>query len=526
MSDDHVADSAPARLEGHQTVLVLDFGSQYTQLIARRVRENRVYCEILPFDTSVAEIEERSPVGLILSGGPQSVYEPGAVHPDPKLFDLGIPTLGICYGMQVMVHQLGGEVEASDSREYGRAEVDVVDPGLLFEGLGERETVWMSHGDRIVALPEGFRVCASTINAPTVALESSTRKIFGIQFHPEVSHTVSGGEILRNFLYGACGAVGDWGMASYLEEAVETIRRLVDDGRVLCALSGGVDSSVVAMLLHKALGERMVAVFVDNGVLRKGEGQQVLHSLRDGLGLPVIGVDASERFLAALEGVDDPEEKRRIIGRVFIEVFEDEASKHGDIHYLAQGTLYPDVIESVSVKGPSAVIKTHHNVGGLPERLGFELVEPLRLLFKDEVRQLGRELGLPEEFVGRHPFPGPGLAVRILGAVTADRVSLLQEADAIFLQELREAGLYDKVSQAFAVLLPVKSVGVMGDYRTYENVIAIRSVDTQDFMTADWSPLPHELLGRVASRVVNEVAGVNRVVYDVTSKPPGTIEWE
>ncbi len=526
MSDNQRLDSPLARAGGHQTVLVLDFGSQYTQLIARRVRENRVYCEILPFDTPVEEIRRRSPIGLILSGGPQSVYAPGAALPDPTLFEVGIPTLGICYGMQIMVHLLGGEVERSEHREYGRAEVEVTDPGLLFEGLGDRETVWMSHGDRIRELPEGFRACASTTNAPTVAFESSDRKIFGIQFHPEVSHTVSGGEILRNFLYGACGAEGDWGMASYLEEAVNRIQTRVGDGTVLCALSGGVDSSVVAMLLHRALGKQMVAVFVDNGVLRKAEAQQVLHSLRDGLGLPVVGVEAASRFLSALQGIEDPEEKRRIIGHLFIEVFEEEASKHGDVRYLAQGTLYPDVIESVSVKGPSAVIKTHHNVGGLPERLGFELIEPLRLLFKDEVRQLGRELGLPEEFVGRHPFPGPGLAVRILGEVTPDRVSLLQEADAIFLQELREAGLYDKVSQAFAVLLPVKSVGVMGDYRTYENVVAIRSVNTQDFMTADWSPLPYELLGRVASRIVNEVSGVNRVVYDITSKPPGTIEWE
>jgi GMP synthase (glutamine-hydrolysing) len=525
MSDDYASEASEMRGD-HQTVLVLDFGSQYTQLIARRVRENRVYCEILPFDTPVEEIRRRAPLGLILSGGPQSVYEPGTVRPEVELFDLGVPTLGICYGMQVMVHLLGGEVEGSSHREYGRAEVEVIDPGVLFAGLGDRETVWMSHGDRIRELPHGFRVCASSGNAPTVAFENLQRGLFGIQFHPEVSHTVSGGEILRNFLFGACGAKGDWGMASYLEEAVDRIRAQTGDGRVLCALSGGVDSSVVAMLLHRALGDEMVAVFVDNGVLRRDEAQQVLHSLRDGLGLPVIGVEAGERFLAALQGVEDPEQKRRIIGRVFIEVFEEEAKKHGNVRYLAQGTLYPDVIESISVKGPSAVIKTHHNVGGLPERLGFELVEPLRLLFKDEVRQLGRELGLPEEFVGRHPFPGPGLAVRILGEVTRERVELLQQADAIFLQELRESGLYDKVSQAFAVLLPVKSVGVMGDFRTYENVVAIRSVETQDFMTADWSPLPYELLGRVANRIVNEVAGVNRVVYDITSKPPGTIEWE
>jgi GMP synthase (glutamine-hydrolysing) len=510
----------------HQTVLILDFGSQFTQLIARRVRENRVYCEVHPFDLPVAEIRRRRPLGVILSGGPQSVYEAGAPGATPELFQLGVPVLGICYGMQVMAHQLGGGVEGSDRREYGRAEISVVEPGRLFEGLAARETVWMSHGDRIRGLPPGFRLTATTENAPVVAFEDAGRGLYGIQFHPEVSHTVSGGELLRNFLFGVCGARGDWKMSSYVEEAVATIRERVGEGRVICALSGGVDSSVVAALLQRAVGERSTAIFVDNGVLRKDEAAQVLHSLRDGLGIPILAVDARQRFLAELAGVEDPETKRRTIGRVFIDVFKDEAKRIRDVGYLAQGTLYPDVIESVSVKGPSAVIKTHHNVGGLPAELGFELIEPLRNLFKDEVRQLGRELGLPEQILARHPFPGPGLAVRILGEVTPERVALLQEADAIFLEELRESGWYEKVSQAFAVLLPVKSVGVMGDFRTYESVIALRSVDTHDFMTADWSHLPYDLLGRVANRIVNEVKGVNRVVYDVTSKPPATIEWE
>jgi GMP synthase (glutamine-hydrolysing) len=511
----------------HQLLLILDFGSQYTQLIARRVRDNRVYCEVHPCHLPLAEIAALKPKAIVLSGGPDSVFDPKAPQMDPAVFGLGVPVLGICYGLQLIAHYLGGEVEKADHREYGRAEVEV-DPGCaLFAGLGSSEPVWMSHGDRVARLPEGFRACASSVNAPLVAAENPARAIWGIQFHPEVSHTPSGGEILRNFLFGICHFAADWVIGSFLAETLEKVREKVGEGRVLCAISGGVDSSVVAALLARAIGPQLQAVFVDTGLLRQGEGDQVMRTLKDGLGLPILRVNAHEEFLGALAGVKDPEQKRKIIGRVFIEVFEATAKSLGPgIRFLAQGTLYPDVIESVSVKGPSAVIKSHHNVGGLPERLGFELLEPVRNLFKDEVRQLGRELGIPEELIGRHPFPGPGLAVRILGEVSAERVAVLQKADAIFIEELKESGEYERVSQAGAVLLPVRSVGVMGDERTYEETVALRCVNTTDFMTADWSRLPGDLLARVSSRIVNEVRGVNRVVYDITSKPPGTIEWE
>jgi GMP synthase (glutamine-hydrolysing) len=510
----------------HQTLLILDFGSQYTQLIARRVREERVFCEIHPFDHPIEEIERLAPVGIVLSGGPESVFAEEAPRIDPRIYELGIPILGICYGMQLIAHDLGGQVAKAQQREYGRAVIEVSNPGVVFRGLAEVETVWMSHGDRIEAVPPGFKITACTDNAPMVAFEHTAKKIYGLQFHPEVSHTLSGVTMLENFLRRACGARGDWRMSSFALDAVASIQEQIGDQRIICALSGGVDSSVMAALVRRAAGERLTAIFVDNGLLRKGEAKRVVRALQQGLGIRLLPVDAREQFLTALTGIHDPEVKRRIIGRMFIEVFERAAETLEGVHFLAQGTLYPDVIESVSVKGPSATIKTHHNVGGLPEKLGFELVEPLRFLFKDEVRALGRELGLPEDLLRRHPFPGPGLAVRILGEVTAERIAMLQEADAIFIEELHQAELYDDVSQALAVLLPVKTVGVMGDLRTYDNVVALRSVDTEDFMTADWSHLPYDLLGRVASRIVNEVEGVNRVVYDITSKPPGTIEWE
>ncbi|MEM6792666.1 MAG: glutamine-hydrolyzing GMP synthase [Acidobacteriota bacterium] len=511
----------------HEKLLILDFGSQFTQLIARRVRENRVYSEIQPCTWSLDRIRAFEPKAIVLSGGPQSVYGDESPSVDPGVFDLGVPVLGICYGMQLMAKLLGGSVQPADEREYGRAEIDVEQPASIFAGLEGRETVWMSHGDSITRAPEGFRVTARTENAPVVGMECGERGLFGIQFHPEVSHTVSGGAMLRNFLFEVCGFRGDWSMSSFLDDAIEEIRsRVGSERRVIVALSGGVDSSVMATLVDRAVGKQSTAIFVDNGLLRQGEVRQVEASLKEGLGLEVRTLDARQRFLGELAGVTDPERKRKIIGRVFIEVFEQAAAEEEHVAFLAQGTLYPDVIESVAVKGPSSVIKSHHNVGGLPERLGFDLIEPLRFLFKDEVRQLGRELGIPETLIARHPFPGPGLAVRVLGEVSAERVAILQQADAIYIDELRAAGYYERVDQAGAVLLPVRSVGVMGDERTYESVVALRSVNTDDFMTADWSRLPHDLMARVSSRIVNEVSGVNRVVYDVTSKPPGTIEWE
>ncbi len=507
-----------------ETALILDFGSQYTQLIARRIREARVYSEIVPFDTPWEEIVRRNPTALILSGGPSSVFEPGSPHPDPHVYDFDGPLLGICYGMQLLVHHLGGRVEPA-TREYGKAEIEVIADSPLFGDLAPRMSVWMSHGDHITSLPDGFEVVART-KAVVAAIQNSTSRTFGLQFHPEVVHTPKGREILSNFLFRVCGCRGDWTVASFVKEAVARIRTLIGGGRAVCGLSGGVDSTVAAMLVHEAIGDRLACVFVDNGLLRKDEFQEVLGTFRNHLHLNVRGAAASRRFLDRLVGVLDPERKRKIIGEEFIRVFESEAAQIGAIDFLVQGTLYPDVIESVSVKGPSAVIKSHHNVGGLPEKMHLQLVEPLRELFKDEVRQVGRELGLPEEFVIRQPFPGPGLAVRIVGEVTEERLQVLRDADAIVQEEIRGAGLYEKIWQAFAVLLPVKSVGVMGDGRTYEHVVAIRAVESLDGMTADWVALPHELLSRMSNRIVNEVRGVNRVVYDISSKPPSTIEWE
>jgi GMP synthase (glutamine-hydrolysing) len=514
--------------KGHERVIILDFGSQYTQLIARRVREAGVYCEILPFNTEVVDIQSRQPVGLIFSGGPSSVYDENAPKPRRELIDeADCPVLGICYGLQVMAHDLGGEVSPSNSREYGYARLTVIDAtSRLFAGLPTEMDVWMSHGDHVTRLPEGFRLIAKTEDAVN-AFENPERRIYALQFHPEVAHTPMGAQILRNFLYEICGCKGDWTPAAAIEEQTERIREaLGEDGHAICGLSGGVDSSVAAALVHRAVGTRQTCIFINNGLLREGEFESTLTLLKQKLKLNIIGVDASGRFLDELKGVVDPEAKRKIIGKVFIEVFEEEAHRIGKVGHLVQGTLYPDVIESVSVRGPSQTIKSHHNVGGLPEKMNLKLIEPLRELFKDEVRLIGREVGVPDEILSRHPFPGPGLAVRVLGEITEPRLRILRAADRIFDEELRRAELYSAVWQAFAVLLPVSTVGVMGDERTYEQVIAIRAVTSVDGMTADWARLPHDLLARVSTRIVSEVKGVNRVVYDISSKPPSTIEWE
>jgi len=512
----------------NELVAILDFGSQYAQLIARRVRELNVYCEILPCTISPEELAARRPRGIILSGGPASVYAENAPTCSTELFDQPVPVLGICYGMQYGCKVLGCDVTPAHGREYGRATATVIKGGGLLDGLPPSFEVWASHGDHVSLVSDDFEVLAKTPNCPNAAIRHTSRSFYGVQFHPEVTHTPLGGKILENFLYRICGCSGDWRMSSFIDSTVEEIRDKVCNGAgVVCGLSGGVDSAVTAAITHRAVGDRLTCIFVNNGVLRKDEFTLVADAFRRHFNIKLVTVDAGRQFLAALAGQTDPEAKRKIIGAKFIEVFEREARKLPDIKFLAQGTIYPDVIESRSpLGGPSATIKSHHNVGGLPEKLGLELIEPLRFLFKDEVRLLGRELGLPESIINRHPFPGPGLAVRVIGEVNEANLNVLREADAILLQELRESGWYDKTSQAFAVLLPVSSVGVMGDERTYENVIAIRCVNTPDFMTADWSRLPHDLLARISNRIINEVRGVNRVVYDISSKPPSTIEWE
>jgi len=515
----------------HDTILVLDFGAQYSQLIARRVREGGVYCEILPYNATPEQVMAKAPKGIILSGGPSSVYAKGAPHMDPRLLELGLPVLGICYGMQLMAHLLpGGKVHRASKREFGLAPLRFLGSSPLFAGLPKTLNAWMSHGDHVVKLPRGFRKCAVTANCPYSAMEDPARGFYGVQFHPEVVHTQKGEKLLRNFARKVCGCRATWDMASYAKQAIADIRAQVGKGRVLCGVSGGVDSTVAAVLIHKAVGKQLSCVFVDNGLLRMDEAKQVVAAFRGKLGIPLFHADAEDEFLRLLRDVAEPERKRKIIGATFIRVFERSAKKlekkGGAFDFLAQGTLYPDVIESVSVKGPSAVIKSHHNVGGLPKDMRFKLVEPLRELFKDEVRALGAQLGIPKEMLWRQPFPGPGLAVRCLGPITKEKLEILRKADAIVVEEIKKAGLYYDIWQSFAVLTPLKTVGVMGDERTYDHVCAVRAVHSTDAMTADWVHLPYDLMGRVSNRIINEVRGINRVAYDITSKPPGTIEWE
>ena len=512
----------------HEQLLIIDFGSQVTKLIARRVREMGVYSEIHPFNkVDAAFLKAFNPKAIILSGGPSSVTEAGSPRANDLVFEMGIPVLGICYGQQTMCEQLGGKVETSEEKEFGRADLNVLGKSRLFEGMETTERVWMSHGDRVSHIPQGFEIIAKSENAPFAAIEDEARRFYGVQFHPEVVHTVNGAKMLQNFTHKIAGFNGDWTMAAFKDEAIAAIQNQVGDGKVICGLSGGVDSSVAAVLIHQAIGDQLTCVYVDTGMMRKGESDQVVSLFREHYNINLIHVDAEDEFLGLLDGVTDPERKRKIIGGTFIDIFEREAKRVGGAKYLAQGTLYPDVIESVSFDGgPSVTIKSHHNVGGLPERMDMELVEPLRELFKDEVRALGRELGLHEDFVQRHPFPGPGLAIRCPGAITKDRLEILREADAVYLDQIRKHGLYNDIWQAFAVLLPVQTVGVMGDGRTYDYVLALRAVTSTDGMTADYYPYSHEFLSETATRIINECRGVNRVVYDVTSKPPGTIEWE